>query len=302
MAPSPTKARSQRLSRRTDERCGGRNARGGQEPRRGALPAERRPIADISSTWDPVDWCGVRSRLYCTKSSVIAYDGLGVGREEATRFGGLPSCCAGDARSGPDCLSSVLTGSGGPVSYGGAVIAQGTPAAQKDAALSAIRSQMVDVPIRIVVEEMTIPRGDMRVGIDLAVELAVRNAAIGTFWVDLDREGDLLLYLTEPQGSRLLVRRIRSSREPKERRSKSWGSSPLRGLCASGGRPDRNATGASGTGSSSCAPVAAETGADAPRTIGGEALPKHFRLGAGYSASLGCGARLAERCAGLREL
>ena len=96
-----------------------------------------------------------------------------------------PSGCAGDARSGAACAFRVFcAGIGGPVRTAVLLIAQGTPAVQKDAALSAIRSQMVDVPIRIVVQETTIPRGDMRAVIDLAVELAVQNAAIGTFWVD----------------------------------------------------------------------------------------------------------------------
>ncbi len=92
------------------------------------------------------------------------------------------------------------------------LLARDTPPAQKEAALAAIRSQMADVPVHVVVEEAAVPRGDLRAVLDLATELSRRDAAIGTFWLDLDRDADLLLYLVEAQGSRLLVRRIRSSK------------------------------------------------------------------------------------------
>jgi hypothetical protein len=164
------------------------------------------------------------------------------------------------------------------------LIAQGTPAAQKDAALAAIRSQMVDVPIRIVVQETTIPRGDMRAVIDLAVELSVRNSAIGTFWVDLDHEGDLLLYLTEPQGSRLLVRRIRSPKGAEGAALEELGLITRYAVSAllEGGQIGMQPVPVAPT-RPPAPPAAAETGADAPRTIGGEATRKRLRLGAGYS-------------------
>lgn len=85
------------------------------------------------------------------------------------------------------------------------------PAAPEGAAarvLEVIRAQLSEMPIRLVIEPATGGAQPFGQRIERALELSRRHRAAGTFWVDLAEQGDLLLYLFEPLGKKVLVRRV----------------------------------------------------------------------------------------------
>jgi hypothetical protein len=82
------------------------------------------------------------------------------------------------------------------------------PSAAQTETLEAIRAQLSDLPVRLVVEPRG-PTGDLRAQLDVATGLAATHHARGVFWLDVDTPGDALLYLLDAEGRRLLLRRIR---------------------------------------------------------------------------------------------
>ncbi len=74
--------------------------------------------------------------------------------------------------------------------------------------LDAIRAQAGDLPVTMV-RERHARFADLRAQMDWATERAASQHARGVFWVDVDASGDTLLFLLEPEGNRLLLRRIK---------------------------------------------------------------------------------------------
>jgi hypothetical protein len=89
--------------------------------------------------------------------------------------------------------------------------AGGIDAATWDAALLAIRAQLGDIAVRVAVERGP-DRDDLRAAIDAAKAFAAGDHAIGAFW--LSAQGpDVMLYVAEPTGGRVLVRRVQGGAE-----------------------------------------------------------------------------------------
>lgn len=86
-----------------------------------------------------------------------------------------------------------------------------SPEPEQAEALLAVRAQLGDVPARILIETRE-RAGDIRAQLDQAKDLATANHATGVFWIDA-APGDILLYLFEPSGKRLLVRRVSAPSE-----------------------------------------------------------------------------------------
>lgn len=84
----------------------------------------------------------------------------------------------------------------------------GVPAATWEAAELAIRAQLADLGVRVVEASGGDAEG-LRATIDRATKAAGDEHAIGAFWLGADAAGDVLLYLAEPDGARVLVRRVK---------------------------------------------------------------------------------------------
>jgi hypothetical protein len=65
--------------------------------------------------------------------------------------------------------------------------------------------------VSLVVERSRLPGADLRAHMREAERLAQLHGATGVFWLDLQSEDEFLLYLFEPEGLRVLVRRIPTS-------------------------------------------------------------------------------------------
>lgn len=72
----------------------------------------------------------------------------------------------------------------------------------------AVEAQLSDVPLRARIEASGLTAGDLRAQIRGALELLGDRHAAGVFWVDFGSADDWLVYLAEPSGKRVLVRRI----------------------------------------------------------------------------------------------
>ena len=82
--------------------------------------------------------------------------------------------------------------------------------ARQEAALSAVRAQLGDLPLEVIVERPEALPADLRERLDLASRAAKTHGAMGTFVLEIDRSDDLLIYLVEPEARRALMRRIES--------------------------------------------------------------------------------------------
>lgn len=78
-------------------------------------------------------------------------------------------------------------------------------------ALEAIRAQMAGSQVELVVDSPEPARSvpsDIRSAIEAASAAAQKHGALGTFWLDVRPPNDIVLYLFEPEGSRVLLRRV----------------------------------------------------------------------------------------------
>ncbi len=77
----------------------------------------------------------------------------------------------------------------------------------ESATLDAIRAQVGDLPVKVRLERHA-RFADLRAQMDYAAHLASSSGARGVFWVNADVSGDVLLFMLDPDGDRLLLRRI----------------------------------------------------------------------------------------------
>jgi hypothetical protein len=74
--------------------------------------------------------------------------------------------------------------------------------------MDAIRAQLGDLPVALVVTEGEPPK-DLRDRLDFAAAACKKHDAVGAFFIELERPDDMLLYLIEPAATRALVRRVK---------------------------------------------------------------------------------------------
>lgn len=74
--------------------------------------------------------------------------------------------------------------------------------------MDAIRAQLGDLPVGLVVTEGQPPK-ELRERLDFAAEACKKHDAVGAFFIELERPNDMLLYLIEPAATRALVRRVK---------------------------------------------------------------------------------------------
>jgi hypothetical protein len=91
------------------------------------------------------------------------------------------------------------------------IVLRGLDEARQQAALGAVRAQLGDLPVEVVVEQPEQMPSGLRERLDLAAETARSHGAVGAFVLEIDRADDLLVYLVEPAARRALVRRVESS-------------------------------------------------------------------------------------------
>lgn len=76
----------------------------------------------------------------------------------------------------------------------------------------AIEAQFAGSGADVEFEHFQGPTSDLRKQVDTARKLAAQIGARGVFWLDASEDGDWLLYLCEPEGDRVLVRRLPRSK------------------------------------------------------------------------------------------
>jgi hypothetical protein len=89
------------------------------------------------------------------------------------------------------------------------VVTAGTDAERAKSVTEAIRAQLGDLPVALVVEEPGQVPSELRDRLDLAAKICKEQDAVGAFFIELERPDDLLLYLVEPEAKRALVRRVK---------------------------------------------------------------------------------------------
>jgi hypothetical protein len=82
--------------------------------------------------------------------------------------------------------------------------------ARQQAALGAVRAQLGDLAVQVVVEQPAQMPDALRERLDLAAQAAKSHGALGAFVLELDRSDDLLIFLVEPEARRALMRRVES--------------------------------------------------------------------------------------------
>lgn len=92
-----------------------------------------------------------------------------------------------------------------------------------DSALRAIQAHTQGTAARVIIERSPIPGSDLRAQMKHAREVAEEHGADGVFWLDLENDEEFLLYLFEPEGLRVLVRRIPTSVEDRPAAIESLG-------------------------------------------------------------------------------
>jgi hypothetical protein len=110
-------------------------------------------------------------------------------------IGAIPSAAAAD-----EAVSSVVV-----------LLASTQSPGALDPLLLGIRAQVSDLPVSLVMEEVTELPPSLPDQVALASRLALRDSAVAVFWLDLFRPGRLFIYLAEPGGSRVLVRAVEAS-------------------------------------------------------------------------------------------
>jgi hypothetical protein len=75
--------------------------------------------------------------------------------------------------------------------------------------LGAVRAHTADMGVALTVAERARDDADVRKRMERASRLAQESGALGTFFFELESERDVLVYLFEPRGARVLLRRVR---------------------------------------------------------------------------------------------
>lgn len=88
----------------------------------------------------------------------------------------------------------------------------GADGSARRAVLDAVRAQLRDLPVTLRVEDAPGPRDDLRATAARARSVAEQHHAVGVLWLDLHAGGDALLYVVEPAGERVLVRRVQAEK------------------------------------------------------------------------------------------
>ncbi len=83
--------------------------------------------------------------------------------------------------------------------------------ARRDILVGAIRAQLGDLPVGVVVERAEGPTEKLRDRLDLAAGACRKHAAMGAFFLEAELADDLIVYLIEPEAKRALVRRIKKT-------------------------------------------------------------------------------------------
>ena len=92
-----------------------------------------------------------------------------------------------------------------------------------DSALRAIQAHTQGTAAKVIIERTPIPGSDLRAQMKHAREVADEHGADGVFWLDLENDEEFLLYLFEPEGLRVLVRRVPTSVEDRPAAIESLG-------------------------------------------------------------------------------
>lgn len=90
------------------------------------------------------------------------------------------------------------------------LVVSAADAARAESLTGAIRAQLGDLPVAVVLESGEVPSG-LRERLDYAATACKKHDAVGAFFVEAEREDDLLLYLIEPAAKRALVRRVKKT-------------------------------------------------------------------------------------------
>ena len=91
------------------------------------------------------------------------------------------------------------------------VVSAGAEEQRAKSTLDAIRAQLGDLPVGLVVTPAESAPKDLRERLDFAAKACKENGAVGAFFIELERADDLLLYLIEPEAKRALVRRVQKT-------------------------------------------------------------------------------------------
>ena len=83
--------------------------------------------------------------------------------------------------------------------------------ARRETLVGAIRAQLGDLPVGIVVERAEGSTEKLRDRLDLAAGACKKHAAMGAFFLEAELADDLIVYLVEPEAKRALVRRIKKT-------------------------------------------------------------------------------------------
>lgn len=111
------------------------------------------------------------------------------------------------------CLSVGARAQDVPSARGEVVflVPQEVPEEELDELRSALLAQFAGTQTALRIERAPRDPADLRAQVRQARLAAAQHGALGVFWLDTADQGDWLLYLTEPAGDRVLVRRIQRS-------------------------------------------------------------------------------------------
>lgn len=90
------------------------------------------------------------------------------------------------------------------------VVVSAADAARAEGVMGAIKAQLGDLPVAVVVEGGEVPSA-LRERLDFAARACKQHDAVGAFFVEAEQADDLLLYLVEPAAKRALVRRVKKT-------------------------------------------------------------------------------------------
>lgn len=91
------------------------------------------------------------------------------------------------------------------------VVLSAADAGRAESMLGAIKAQLGDLPVGLVVETPGDVPSALRERLDYAAKACKQHDAVGAFFVEAEQADDLLLYLIEPAAKRALVRRVKKT-------------------------------------------------------------------------------------------
>lgn len=91
------------------------------------------------------------------------------------------------------------------------LVVSASDAARAESLMGAIKAQLGDLPVALVVEEPARVPSALRDRLDFAAQACKQHDAVGAFFVEAEQVDDILLYLVEPAAKRALVRRVKKT-------------------------------------------------------------------------------------------